>query len=48
MDPQAIVCSVCKTQGHRESNCPTLSDPLKNGFYSGQGGGGGCGEEDDD
>ena len=43
----SITCSVCKESGHRESSCPALSEPLKNGFYSGGGYSGG-GEEDDD
>lgn len=48
MDPQPIVCSVCKSQGHTVSNCPQLSDPLKNGFYSGGGrGGDGSGDDND-
>ena len=37
MDIPAIMCTVCKSHGHRETNCPTLSDPLKNGFYGGGG-----------
>jgi hypothetical protein len=47
MDPQKNVCSICKTQGHYVSNCPQLSDPLKNGFYSGGGGSYGGGDEED-
>lgn len=45
MDPQPSVCTVCKEQGHCASNCRQLSEPLKNGFYSG-GGYGGSDEED--
>jgi hypothetical protein len=43
-----ILCSMCKESGHHESRCPSLSEPLKNGFYSGGGyNGGGEGEDDD-
>ena len=36
--PPQQVCSLCKDGGHHLSNCPELSHPLKNGFYSGGGG----------
>lgn len=41
-----VTCLVCKHSGHNESSCPGLMDPLKNGFYTGEHGGGG--DEDDD
>lgn len=41
-----IVCGVCKSAGHNESNCPQLVEPLNNGFYSG--GGGGHSHDDED
>ncbi len=34
-----IPCSVCQESGHHAAKCPTLSDPLKQGFYTGGGGG---------
>lgn len=48
MDKSPVICLVCKTQGHNESQCPQLSDPLQNGFYTGGGGGGHSHEDDDD
>jgi hypothetical protein len=41
-----IVCSLCSSAGHNANKCPTLSDPLKEGFYSGGGGGHSHDEED--
>jgi hypothetical protein len=41
-------CLICKESGHHSNNCPELTEPLKNGFYSGGTyGGGGEGEDDD-
>lgn len=37
---QSVPCPVCKEAGHVASACPTLYDPLKEGFYQGGGGGG--------
>jgi hypothetical protein len=48
MDKNPTTCLVCKTQGHNETQCPQLSDPLQNGFYTGGGGGGGHSHEEDD
>jgi hypothetical protein len=48
MDKNPATCLVCKTQGHNETQCPQLSDPLQNGFYTGGGGGGGHSHEEDD
>lgn len=45
--PPQVVCMVCKESGHNSSICPALSEPLKNGFYSGGGYSGGGGEDDD-
>ena len=45
---KGIICVICKGDGHTFSNCPTLADPLKDGFYSGGGGGGGSHSHDDD
>ena len=39
-------CSICNETNHHSSECPTLSEPLKEGFYSG--GGHQHTEEDDD
>lgn len=36
--PQSI-CSFCSQLGHNAKECPTLSNPLKDGFYSGGAGG---------
>lgn len=41
-------CTVCGEGGHAARKCPTLSDPLKEGFYKGQVPRGGGGEEDDE
>jgi hypothetical protein len=41
-------CSVCGEGGHRASCCPTLREPLKEGFYSGGGGGGGHSHDDEE
>lgn len=41
-------CSVCGEGGHHPRRCPTLSDPLKEGFYKGQIPRGGGGDEEDD
>jgi hypothetical protein len=45
---EQIPCTVCKEGGHKSAKCPTLYDPLKEGFYSGGGGGGGHSHDDDD
>lgn len=41
-------CSICGEGGHHMRKCPTLSDPLKEGFYKGQIPRGGGGEEEDE
>ena len=41
-------CSICNEQGHNQSKCPDLCDPLKPGFHSGGGGGGNAGGDDDE
>jgi hypothetical protein len=43
---EQVACLICKKLSHNESNCPELVEPLKNGFYTGEHGGGD--EEDDD
>jgi len=43
---EQVACLICKKPSHNESNCPELVEPLKNGFYTGEHGGGD--EEDDD
>lgn len=48
MQNTAISCSVCGEGGHRVSSCPTLREPLKEGFYSGGGGGGHHSHEEDE
>ena len=45
---QPARCVICNDVSHSSSNCPTLADPLKEGFYSGGGGGGGHSHDDDD
>ena len=44
----AVPCNICNEGGHKASDCPTLYDPLKEGFYSGGGGGGGHSHDDED
>ena len=41
-------CSLCKHTGHRASNCPELSDPLKLGFHTGGNGGQGHSHDEED
>ena len=41
-------CTICKEGGHRASKCPALYEPLKEGFYSGGGQGGGHSHDDED
>jgi hypothetical protein len=41
-------CSLCNEQGHSHSKCPSLSSPLKVGFYTGGGGGGSHSHDDDE
>jgi hypothetical protein len=41
-------CSLCKQTGHRASNCPELSDPLKLGFHTGGNGGQGHSHDEED
>ena len=41
-------CSICSEGGHRESKCPELRAPLREGFQGGGGGGGGGHDHDDD
>jgi hypothetical protein len=42
-------CSICGNQSHGLRICPELVNPLKDGFFSPQGGsGGGGGEEEED
>ena len=43
-----IPCTICKEEGHTAGKCPTLVDPLKQGFYTGGGAGGGGGGEEDE
>jgi hypothetical protein len=45
--PQTV-CYFCNQLGHCARECTTLSDPLKEGFYSGGGGGGGGHSHDED
>ena len=40
-------CVICNETSHSASSCPTLADPLKDGFYSGGGGGGGHSHDDE-
>ena len=42
------VCSLCNSAKHHASDCPTLNDPLKEGFYSGGGGAHSHNEEDEE
>ena len=44
----AVPCTHCKEQGHKASKCPTLHEPIKDGFYSGGGGGGGGHSHDEE
>ena len=44
----ATQCGVCNEGGHKACDCPTLYEPLKEGFYSGGGGGGGGHSHDDE
>lgn len=45
---EACRCTVCGEGGHHPRKCPSLSDPLQEGFYKGQIPRGGGGEEEDD
>lgn len=44
----ASPCSICKEGGHRESKCPELRAPLREGFQGGGGGGGGGHDHDEE
>ena len=44
----ATVCGVCNEGGHKSRECPSLYEPLKEGFYSGGGGGGHSHDDEDD
>ncbi len=44
----ACPCGVCNEAGHTSRECPTLYDPLKEGFYAGGGGGGGHSHDEED
>lgn len=41
-------CIVCGNNGHNSRLCPSLHDPLNDGFYSGGGGNGGQHSHEDD
>ncbi len=43
-----IQCSICGDAKHNLTRCPTLTEPLKQGFISGGGGGGGGHDHDED
>jgi hypothetical protein len=45
--PQTV-CYFCSSAGHYVSKCPTLSDPLKEGFYSGGSSGGSHSHDEED
>ncbi len=44
----AVPCSICNEGGHKCADCPTLYEPLKEGFYSGGGGGHSHGDDEDE
>ena len=48
MLPAAARCSVCSEGSHHTNKCPTLHEPLKEGFYKPSGGGGGHSHDDDE
>ena len=41
-------CSVCSESDHHANKCPTLCEPLKEGFYKPSGGHQGGHDDDDD
>jgi len=43
-----IVCYFCSESDHNARECPSLSDPLKEGFYSGGGSSSGEHSHDDE
>ena len=43
-----LPCYLCSELGHCTRECPILSEPLKEGFYSGGGSGDGQHTHDDD
>lgn len=43
-----IPCTVCGEDGHRCQKCPTLSSPLKDGFYAPPQGHRPSGDDDDE
>jgi len=45
---QYAQCHVCGERDHSTGKCPTLTECLKPGFFSGGGGGGGHSHDDDD
>lgn len=47
MLPPAARCSVCSESDHHTNKCPTLCEPLKEGFYRPSGGHQG-GHDDED
>jgi hypothetical protein len=48
MLPSPARCSVCSEDSHHTNKCPTLHEPLKEGFYKPSGGGHQGGHDDDD
>jgi len=45
---QYAQCQVCGERDHRSAKCPTLTECLKPGFFTGGGGGGDHSHDDDD
>lgn len=48
MQSGATPCAICGEGGCCAAECPTLREPLREGFQGGGGGGGGHSHDDDD